>query len=97
MPHIQSLSEIYKEDKVMILGINSWERDNDKVKPFLSEHNITYRILLDSNDQVIGKYGVQGIPTFFIIDKKGVIRYAYTGMPPERQVIQQNVEVLLAE
>ena len=97
MPHIQALSEIFKEEDVIILGINSWEREKDKVEPFLKEHKITYRILLDSNDEVIGKYGVRGIPTFYIIDRKGIIRYSYTGMPSNRQIIQQNMEELLSE
>ena len=97
MPHIQTLFEIYKEDDVVVLGVNSWEREKEKVTPFLKEHKITYRILLDSKDEVIGEYGVSGIPTFYIIDKKGIIRYSYTGMPPNRQIIQQNVEELLGE
>ena len=97
MPHVQALYEIYKEKDVIILGINSWERDKDKVKPFLEEHKITYRILLDSNNEVIGNYGVSGIPTFFILDKKGIIRHLYLGMPSNRQIIQQSVEELLAE
>lgn len=95
MPHIQALYEIYKERDVVILGINSWERGNDNVKSFLEEHKITYRILLDSQDEVISKYGVLGIPTFFILDKEGVIRHSYTGMPANRQVIQKNLEDLL--
>jgi len=97
MPHLQTLFEIYKDDAVIVLGINSWEREKDKVKPFLKEHKITYRILLDSNNDVISKYGVMGIPTFFVIDKKSIIRYSYTGMPPNRQIIQQNIETLLTE
>jgi len=97
MPHVQGLYEIYKEKDVIILGINSWERDKDKVNPFLEEHKITYRILLDSNNEVIGNYGVSGIPTFFMLDKKGIIRHLYMGMPSDRQIIQQSVEELLAE
>ena len=97
MPHIQALYEIYKEGDVIILGINSWEKEKDKVEPFLKEHKITYRILLDSNDEVIGKYGVKAIPKFFILDKKGIVRYSYTGMPAKSQIVQQNMEELLAE
>jgi hypothetical protein len=37
------------------------------------------------------------IPTFFLIDKKGTVRYTYKGMPPKRHLIQKNVEELLAE
>jgi len=97
MPHVQALSEIYNEDDVVVLGINTWERETEKVKSFLKEHNITYRILLDANNEVVGKYGVVGIPTFFVIDKKGVIRKSYLGLPSDKQIIQKKVEELLAE
>ena len=67
------------------------------MEPFLKKHEITYRVLLDINDEVIKKYGVNPIPKFFIIDKKGIVRYTYTGMPAESQIVQQNIEELRAE
>lgn len=97
MPHVQTLYEIYKDKDVVVLGINSWERAKDKVEPFLKEHKITYRILLDLNNEVIKKYGVKGIPSIFIIDKKGTVRFVYTGMQGKEQIIQQNIEELRAE
>lgn len=45
MPHIQALYEEFKEKNVIILGINSWERDQDKVEPFLKEEKIIQRNL----------------------------------------------------
>lgn len=97
MPHMQTLHSLYKDQDVVILGINSWERQPDKVKTVLEENKIEYTILLDSDNKVVDEYGVRGIPTFFIIDRKGIVRYSYTGMPSDRQVIQQNLEELLAE
>lgn len=97
MPQLQSLFENYKGKNVVILGINSWERDQDVVKPFLEEKNITYRILVDPDNEVIAKYGVTGIPTFFIIDKKGFIRHSHIGLPSDESIIQKNIDELLVE
>ena len=97
MPHIQAISDIYKERDVIVLGINTWENDPGKVKPFLEEKKITYRILLDSKDEVVEKYGVNGIPTFFILDKDGIIQHTLTGMPADKKKIQQNLEKILAK
>jgi peroxiredoxin/outer membrane lipoprotein-sorting protein len=97
MPHIQAIAEIYKERDVVVLGINTWENDPSKVKPFLEEKKITYRILMDSKDEVVEKYGVLGIPTFFILDKEGIIRQSMTGMPADKKKIQQNLEEFLAK
>ena len=97
MPEVQVLHEIYPEQDLVILGINSWERQADQVKPFLEENKITYRILLDSNNEVIGQYGVVGIPTLFLIDKKGTIRYSFQGAQTSNQALQQALEELLNE
>ena len=97
MPHLQLLHENFKEKDVVILGINSWERQKDKVMPFLKDHNITYRILLDSDNEVLGKYDVSRIPSFFILDKQGIIRYLYRGMPDDQLIIQEHLEELLAK
>jgi thiol-disulfide isomerase/thioredoxin len=97
MPQIQSLFENYKGKDVVILGINSWERAQDRVKPFLEEQNITYRILVDLDNEVIAKFRVTGIPTFFIIDKKGIIRHSHIGLPSDENIIQKNIDELLVE
>ena len=41
--------------------------------------------------------GIVGIPTTFVIDKKGIVRYAYTGSPGDKLTFQRHVEELLAE
>ena len=97
MPYMQSLHEAYEDKGVALLGVNSWERKPDKVKSVLSYNKITYKILLDPKNEVIGKYKVRGIPTFFIIDKKGIVRYSYIGLPKEKEIIKANLEELLAE
>ncbi len=97
MPYIQTLHEKYKEDGIIVLGINSWERKPDKVKTVLKAKKISYNILLDPKNVVIGKYGVKGIPSFFIIDKEGIVRYSYLGLPPDRKIIEKNLEELLSE
>jgi len=97
MPHVQGLYKKYADEDVIVLGINSWERDHDKVEPFLKKLDITYKVLLDSDNKVIDEYRVSGIPTFFIIDKKGIIRYAYTGFSQGVEDIQKNIDELLSE
>lgn len=97
MPMIQSLHDIYKEKEVLILGINAWERDSSNVSPFLEAHGITYRILLDTKDEVISSYGVKGIPTFFLVDKNGIIRHVHRGVPSDNSQLQKEIETLLKE
>jgi len=97
IPQIQALHEIYKEEDLVILGTNSWEERQDNLDSFLKEYNITYRVLLDSDDKVIGEYKVEGIPTTFLIDKNGIIRYSTLGLSNNKNIIQRHIEELLAK
>lgn len=82
-PGMKSIVEKYRDDpQVKALFINSWERAEDKKKnaaDFISANSYPFQVLLDSNDTVIDAYKVDGIPTKFVIDKNGRIRFKSVG------------------
>lgn len=45
------------------------------------ENLIYYPVLLDKNSSVSGIYGIDNVPTIFILDKNGIIRYKFRGYP----------------
>jgi peroxiredoxin len=69
-------------DEVKFLFVNSWERVEDKKKnaqDFITENNYPFHVLLDLENEVIEKFKVSGIPTKFIVDQKGKIRFKSIG------------------
>jgi peroxiredoxin len=76
-------AEKFKEDPdVRFLFINSWERTDDRRKnaaDFLSANGYSFRILLDLRDETIDAFGVNGIPTSFVIDGRGRVRFRNEG------------------
>ena len=82
-PAMKLAVEKYKDDNtIQFLFINSWERVKDWKKnasDFISQHNYPFHVLLDTENKVIQAYEVEGIPTKFIIDKKGKIRFKNVG------------------
>ncbi len=68
--------------KVKFLFVNTWERVKNKttnVKNFLKKKNYPFHVLIDEKNKVVADYGVEGIPTKFIIDKNGKIRFKSVG------------------
>lgn len=58
----------YKDQGFLVLGIGLDERN--AVTQYAQEQKIPYPILFD--DKTVSKnYGIQSIPTFFLIDRKG--------------------------
>ncbi len=78
-PAMQVLLNKYKGDSsVVFLFIDVWENTTPlKMKTaasqLLKENNYGFTVLLDVNDKVVNDYRVDGIPTKFVIDKKGNI------------------------
>jgi thiol-disulfide isomerase/thioredoxin len=79
MPGLQELHEEFSGQPVSILGINCWE-SGDPVA-FMQREKLNYGLLLGA-DQVAMDYGVEGIPTFYVIGKDGKVVYHEVGFDP---------------
>ena len=72
---------------VAFVFIDAWENNGDKLKgaaDFINSKGYTFNVLMDNEDKVISDYGVSGIPTKFVVDKNGRIRFkaiGYNGSP----------------
>ena len=82
-PGMQQVVDRSKEQQdVAIFFVNTWESGSDKtekVKAFFRDNPYTFDVLMDNDRKVVSSYGVEGIPTKFIIDKQGRIRFTSVG------------------
>jgi len=82
-PGMEKAREKYsKDENVKFLFVNAWEREKDRkasVEKFLKKNNYPFHILMDYDDRTIGDYKVAGIPTKFVVDKNGKIRFVSIG------------------
>jgi len=65
-----------------ILFMNTWQNEPDEVthvKEWAAKNPYTFHIVMDAEDKVVKAYGVDGIPTKFVIDKNGRIRFKSVG------------------
>lgn len=78
MPSKETLYQQYKEKGFVILAVDV--KDNqEKVKKFMKEKNLTFPVLLDWNEAICEEYEILYFPTTFIIDQNGVIRAVVVG------------------
>ncbi len=93
-PHERSLVKRLEGKPFTILGVNSDPKD--RLRQVLKRENITWRSWWDGGDTsgpISTKWNVQGWPTIYVVDHKGVIRYRDVR---EKQM-DDAVEVLLNE
>ncbi len=82
-PGMKQVVEKFKNDKdVVFLFVNTWERVENKIanaRQFITQNKYPFTVLMDMENKVVAAFKVQGIPTKFIIDKKGHIRFKSIG------------------
>ncbi len=98
LPHEKTLVQRLKDEPFALIGINS-DGDAEKVKKILSEQGINWRQAID--DSTSGpwatKWGVQGWPTIYVLDHKGVIRFKDVRDADMDKAVDQLLEELRAE
>ncbi len=91
MPHMQrAWQSVGGRDKVEMLMVDVGETP-EKARDFLTRRGFTFTTVVDGDQSVTSnKYNVFGLPTTFLIDRKGVIRYMKIGpFVSEEDVVAQ--------
>ncbi len=71
MPSMEALYQKFKERGFVFLAISVDYEEKKKVKEYIDKHHYTFPVLIDSKCLTLDLYGVKGIPTTILIDKKG--------------------------
>ena len=78
MPTIQKLADTLPDDKLQIVMINTAE-DEDTIFEFLGNIDIEINTLMDVDGLVTEVWKPRGLPTTFLINPKGEIKYQAIG------------------
>jgi peroxiredoxin len=83
MPAMKAAQEKLKaRDDVAFVFVDTWQTEEDKKQnaaDFMKKNNYPFHVLLDNDNKVVADFKVSGIPTKFVIDKTGNIRFKSVG------------------
>jgi thiol-disulfide isomerase/thioredoxin len=83
MPAMNKALTKYKDDpNVRFLFVDTWETVDDKLKnakAFMEKKKYPFYVLMDNDNKMVEDFKVNGIPTKFVIDKEGKIRFKAVG------------------
>lgn len=99
MPSMDRLNKKIADERFKVLAINQME-DSDQVFAFTGqfEDDLSFEILFDTTSKVSQTYVVRGLPTTYLVDKKGRVRYsAVGGRDFDNPEIVKVVKTLMAE
>lgn len=84
IPGYERLQKKFGKDGLAIIGVSLDQSGPEVVKRFIADHNVNYQIVM-GDQKILDAYGgVEAIPTTFIIDRSGMIRYRKVGEMPTR-------------
>ena len=90
MPEFVSVYEKYGNEIIMISIDTDVTESKEDVREFKQGYNAEWIFALDTIEEyVMGKYGVIGLPTTFIVDTKGYISYSHFGPVEENEVLEE--------
>lgn len=87
LPHERSLVERLKNEPFALLGINT-DSDKDEYNKKAKEYKVTWRSAWEGSKSgpISTKWGIEGFPTLYLIDHKGVIQKMWLGGPEEAEL-----------
>lgn len=92
------LDELQKKygDKLVVIGV-SVDESTDKMQKFLSKHAVSFVIVRDAGQKLAAAVQPPTMPTSFILDGEGKVRFLHKGFHGEetRQAYITEIESLL--
>ena len=87
----------YRDQGFTLLSINNQEEDDiKKIRKWLKGRRVAYPILLDTTHTVSDNYEVADMPSTYILDRDGQLRYVHNGFKEgyQDEVIKQVRELM---
>ena len=102
----QAVNRFKDDSTVKFLFIHTWEREDGNLatanaKKYVDENGYPFEVLMDLKDaetglnKVVDSYQVSAIPTKFVVDKQGNIRFKFTGAAPGEDAAVEEVIAMI--
>jgi peroxiredoxin len=93
-PHERSLVKDMESKPFALIGVNTNSYKSGKLKEVMDKEKLSWRSFADPrgetdegrNGPVCTQWNLEGTPTLFLIDHKGVVRYHWLGSPGEKAI-----------
>lgn len=95
MPTLEAYYEAHSADGFMIVAIEAGE-PVEAVSDFAESRGLQFRLWLDPHNAALRAFGNGSLPSSYVIDRTGMVRYAWTG-EISRAMLEKYVTPLIAE
>jgi peroxiredoxin len=95
IPEIEEMRSAFPAAEFQIIAVNL-DQTKKKALRFLEKHPVGYPSASDPKGRLPGQFGVDTMPTSYLIDRDGVIRYVHRGFQRgDGSKLRQEIRALL--
>ena len=94
----KAVTKYDKAEDVEFVFIDTWEsgkNKTEKAQKFINSKGYTFNVLMDTENSMVDDYGVEGIPTKFILDKAGNIRFESGGFNGNDDALIDEISIMV--
>jgi peroxiredoxin len=96
MPQLEELRKEFPADRFALVGVNL-DRDAAAAKKLVGKHGVGYPSASDPEGKLPTRFGLETMPTAYLIDADGVIRYVHRGFKDgDVETVRKKIRALLA-
>ncbi|MFZ6799083.1 TlpA family protein disulfide reductase [Undibacterium sp. Di24W] len=96
-PFMNSLQQKYQAAGLQIIAINL-DKKIDDAQIFLSKNPAQFLVLFDPAGQTPQQYGVKGMPSSYLIDRKGKLISIHKGFKvADQEILEAKIKAALAD
>ena len=97
MPLIDALRKEFDPDDFVVLAVNV-DGDPEQARKFLARRPVGYASASDPEGELPEQFGLRTMPTSYLIDRQGVVRYVHEGFRKgDVEDLRREIRALLAE
>lgn len=98
LPVVLSVHNKYNATGLSVVYLNAVDKANEKFKKYVEQNNMLFPCVMVSGD-VASQFGVEGYPSYFLVDKNNVVVYSESGFDNEHtaKALIDNIEIALSD
>jgi len=97
MPALEGMYRKYRGLGLRVVGVNKDVARADAER-FLKRVGVSFPLVADGDDAVARAFDVQAMPSGYLVDRRGIVRYVHRGFTDETaSALAAEIELLLKE
>ena len=97
IPELRAIHSAYKDRGLEVIGVTvDADGSDEAIRGFLKDFKMDYTIWRDPSETVQATFRMAGVPTTFVIDREGILKWRSTGaLEPGDSTLTRAIETAL--